>query len=90
MKLKLMLSRVYIVLRHLVYQAYHYELFPRLIWPLMIYEVPLTSVIALEQLIRKWLRRWLGAPTSLTDVAQYGRSNKLKLPLKYILELHLK
>ncbi|KAK3778109.1 hypothetical protein RRG08_062805 [Elysia crispata] len=61
-------------------------LIPKLLWPLLIYEICSTTVEAIEAKINKFTRRWLGVPPSLTDVAMYCRKAKLRLPLKSILE----
>ena len=61
-------------------------LIPKLLWPLLIYEICSTTVEAIEAKINKVTRRWLGVPPSLTDVAMYCGKAKLKLPLKSIVE----
>ncbi len=35
---------------------------PRILWPLLIYEVPMTVVEGFEQKVSSYLRRWLGLP----------------------------
>ena len=50
------------------------------------HEIPLNAVEAFENLISKILRKWLCVPLSLTDVALYSNSTKLRLPLKSIVE----
>ncbi|KAI8506911.1 hypothetical protein Bbelb_153500 [Branchiostoma belcheri] len=59
---------------------------PRILWPLLVYEVPMTAVEQLERTISKSLRRWLGVPRSLSNIALYGRSTKLRLPLSGLTE----
>ncbi|KAK7919076.1 hypothetical protein WMY93_010360 [Mugilogobius chulae] len=59
---------------------------PQNLWPLLIYEVPITTIETLERKISSHLRRWLGLPKSLSSIALYGRSNKLQLPLKSLEE----
>ena len=61
-------------------------LIPKLLWPLLIYDIPTSTVEALEAKINRFTRKWLGVPPCLTDVALYCRQAKLKLPLKSILE----
>ena len=61
---------------------YQFGLLPRLMWPLIMYEIPVTAVEALEQVISKHLRKWLCVPPGLSSVALYSTSTKLKLPLK--------
>ena len=63
-----------------------FMLIPKLLWPLLVYEICSTTVEAIEAKINKFTRRWLGVPPGLTDVAMYCRKAKLRLPLKSILE----
>ncbi|XP_052224708.1 uncharacterized protein LOC127840340 [Dreissena polymorpha] len=65
---------------------YQHALLPRLIWPLMLYEVPSTTVEALERITSRHLRKWLGVPPSFTSIGLYGKSNKLQLPLSSLVE----
>ena len=58
----------------------YFGLIPKLAWPLQIYEVSLTKVETMERLISKFIKKWLGVPNSLTNVALYSSSTKLKLP----------
>ena len=61
-------------------------LIPKLLWPLLVYEICSTTVEAIGSKINKFTRRWLGVPHGLTDVAMYCRKAKLRLQLKSILE----
>ncbi|GFO37481.1 reverse transcriptase [Plakobranchus ocellatus] len=63
-----------------------FMLIPKLLWPLLVYDICSTTVEAIEAKINKYTRKWLGIPPSLSDVAMYCRKAKLKLPLKSILE----
>ena len=63
-----------------------FMLIPKLLWPLLVYEIPSSTVETMEAKINKFTRKWLGVPPGLTDVAMYCRKSKLKLPLKSILE----
>ena len=40
----------------------------------------------MESLISKFLKKWLGVPKSLTNIALYSSSTKLKLPTKSLVE----
>ena len=53
---------------------------------MQIYEVSLTKVETMERLISKFIKKWLGVPNSLTNVAQYSASTKLKLPMLSLVE----
>ena len=66
--------------------CYHFVVMPKVLWPLTVYEFPLSRVQMLERKASKFLRKWLGAPQSLSDVALYARGAKLKLPLKSLVE----
>ncbi|XP_041867113.1 uncharacterized protein LOC121656126 [Melanotaenia boesemani] len=54
-------------------------------WPLLLYEFPI-STIDLEKKVSRYLRRWLDLPQSLSNIALYGNTCKLSLPLKSIEE----
>jgi hypothetical protein len=63
-----------------------FVLIPKLLWPLLIYEIPSSTVAAMEQTISKYLRKWMGLHPSVTDVAMYSKRAKLALPLKSLVE----
>lgn len=65
---------------------YQHGVLPRILWPLLVYEVPMTTVEALERTISQFLRRWLGLPRSLCSIALYGHSTKLQLPISGLSE----
>jgi len=52
----------------------------------VLYEVPLTTVEALERRINTFLRRWLSVPKSLSSIGLYSSGSKLKLPVTSIFE----
>lgn len=60
--------------------TYQHSVLPRVLWPLLVYEVALSTVETLERKISSYLRRWLGLPRSLCSAALYGKTNKLQLP----------
>ena len=61
-----------------------FMLIPKLLWPLLVYEISTTTVEAIEAKINRFTRKWLGVPPGLTDVALYCRKAKLRLPLKSV------
>ncbi|XP_076844394.1 uncharacterized protein LOC143489330 [Brachyhypopomus gauderio] len=65
---------------------YQHGVLPRLLWPLLVYEVPMSMVEMLERNISQFLRRWLGLPRSLSSIALYGHSTMLQLPISGIVE----
>ena len=70
------------------YKAWIYQhgLLPRVMWMLTLYEIPMSTVEAMERKISGHLRRWLGIPPSFTSVGLYSRSAELQLPLSSIAE----
>lgn len=66
------------------YKAWDYQhgILPRILWPLLIYAVPIYTVETLERKVSNDLWRWLGLLKSLSNIVLYGCSNKLQLPLK--------
>lgn len=66
--------------------GYQHGVLPRLLWPLLMYEVPLTTVEALERRINTFLRRWLSVPKSLSSIGLYSSRSKLQLPLTSVVE----
>ena len=65
---------------------YQNAVLPRILWPLFVYDSPMTIVEAMERKIHNYLRRWLGFPRSLGTAALYGSSNALQLPFKGLME----
>ncbi|KAI7804749.1 hypothetical protein IRJ41_017191, partial [Triplophysa rosa] len=59
---------------------YQHSILARVLWPLLVYAVPMKTVESLERKISGFLRKWLGLPSSLTSAAMYGTSNVLQLP----------
>ena len=53
---------------------------PRQMWPLSIYNVPMTTVEYIQKLITQSLKRWLGLPNSLFKACFYSKTAKLQFP----------
>ena len=70
------------------YKAWIYQhgVLPRVLWPLLVYDVPMTTVEAMERLASGYLRRWLAVPRSFSSVCLYSSGTKLQLPLTSIAE----
>ena len=70
------------------YKAWGYQhgILPRLLWPLLVYEVPLTTVEALERKINNFLRRWLSVPKAFCSIGLYSSGSKLQLPITSVVE----
>jgi len=66
--------------------AYQHGVLPRILWPLLIFEVPMTVVEGFEREVSSYLCRWLGFPRSLSSIGLYGNGNKLRLPFSSVRE----
>ena len=62
-----------------------FGLYPRLMWPMSVYEVPLSVAERMERLVSSYIRKWLGAPRCLSTVALYGKG-MLQLPVSSLIE----
>ena len=59
-----------------------YLLLPQLRWPLLIYEIPMTAVVKLEQKISNSIRKWLCLHNSTTNICFYSSSSPYPLPVE--------
>ena len=62
------------------------SLFPRLHWPLTLYEVALTRVERIQQRCNVYIRKWLGLPRMTSCAAIYSNKGPLDLPIPSIVE----
>ena len=60
----------------------HHLLLPRARWPLLIYEVPLSTVRKLEQKISSYIRKWLRLHHTISSLALYSSISPCPLHLK--------
>ena len=65
----------------------HRLLIPRVKWPLMIYEVPMSRAIKLEQRVSTYIRKWLRLHRSTTDLCVYSRHSPCPLPISSVTSL---
>ncbi len=65
---------------------FQHGLLPRLMWLLIIYEVPMTSVEGVERRVNENLCRWLRIPPSFTSVGLKIRSGQLQLLLSSVVK----
>lgn len=65
---------------------YQHSIPPWILWPLLVYEVPITTVQALERKISNYLRRWPGLPRSLSSASFCGTNNDMQLPISSLAE----
>ncbi len=62
-----------------------FGLLPRLMWPLTIYEVPISKVEKLERVVSSFAKKWLGLPRCFTNIGLYGRGI-LEIPISSLAE----
>ena len=65
---------------------YQHGILPRLLWPLLVYDIPLTDVEKMETKTNTYLKKWLGIPRSFSSVGLFSQNSKLQLPLKSVLD----
>ena len=61
-------------------------LMPRLMWPLSIYNVPMSTVETIQKVITQALKRWLGLPKTLSTACFYSKTAKLQFPYTELTE----
>lgn len=66
--------------------GFQHGVLPRLLWPMLEYEVPLLKVKALGRKLNNFLRRWLAVPTSFCSIGLYSTGSKLQLPISSVVE----
>lgn len=68
--------------------CYQHGVLPRILWPLLMYEVPATTVESLERKMSQYLRRWLGVPRTFTSIGLYSTGCKMQLPLTSVMDTY--
>ena len=58
---------------------FQHGVLPRLLWPLLVYDGPLSNVEEAEKKITAYLRRWLGVPQCFSSVNLYSKDCNLQL-----------
>jgi hypothetical protein len=66
--------------------GFQHILLPKIMWPLMVYDIPLSKVEAIEKQVNGFIRKWLGVPRCLSSVALYGKTSMLQLPFASLVE----
>ena len=56
-------------------------LIPRIQWPLLIYEVPMSVAMRLEQKVSTYIRKWLHLHQSTTNLCFYSSTSPCPLPI---------
>ena len=59
---------------------------PRTMWPLSIYNIPLSKVEDMQKKITRSLKRWLNLPNSLSNTCFYSTTSRLRLPYSSLVE----
>ena len=59
--------------------CYQFGIIPRLQWPFLLYDIPVTQVETMERISSRFLRKWLGVPSSFSSVNLYSKTSKLTL-----------
>lgn len=59
---------------------------PRLLWPLLVYEVATSTVERLERKLKTYLRMWLGVQRSFCSIGLYSTVSKLQLPVTSVVK----
>ena len=65
-----------------------FALYPRLAWPLTMYEVALSRVEMIERRCNVYIRKWLGLPRTINSSALYRQKGALQLPLTSVVEIY--
>jgi len=65
---------------------YQHGILPRILWPILVYDVPISTVEGFEIRVSRFLWKCLRLPQSLSSIALYGQTNKLKLPISSLNE----
>ena len=67
---------------------YYHAVLPRIVWPLMVYDLPLTTVEATETVVNGYIEKCLGIPTSFSSVGLHSVGNKVQLPLSILVDAY--
>ena len=65
-----------------------FALYPRLTWPLIMYEVALSRVEMIERTCNTYIRKWLGLPRTINMSSLYRQKGAPQLPLTSIVEIY--
>ncbi|XP_057296162.1 uncharacterized protein LOC130625104 [Hydractinia symbiolongicarpus] len=60
----------------------HHILIPRIRWPFLIYKVPISRIVSLEQKFSFFIRKWLRLHHSISNISLYSASSPCPLSLK--------
>ena len=57
--------------------CYQHGLLPRLSWPMLMYDIPVSTVESIQKTVNRWLRIWLRVPQSFSEINLYSTTCKL-------------
>ncbi len=63
-----------------------YMLLPRLMWPLTVYNVPMTKIEDFQRQITNLIKKWMGIPKNLSNSCLYSKTSRLRLPFTSLTE----
>ena len=63
-----------------------YGMLPKLSWPMLMYEIPKTTLQRIARRVTGHIKKWMGTPPSLSAACLYSRSAKLQLPISSVEE----
>ena len=59
---------------------------PRVMWPLSIYNIPMSKVEEMQKRVTRSLKCWLKVPSSLLSTCFYSTTSRLRLPFSSLVE----
>ena len=67
--------------------GYQFMILPKMKWPLAIYDFPITKVVKMEQLVNKFLRKWLGVGHTLSKLCMLSKNSPVAIPLDGLVDV---
>jgi len=62
-------------------RCYQHGVLLHILWPLLLYNVPMTTIESLGKKTSRCHRRWLGVPKSFSSIGLYNSGSKIQLPI---------
>ena len=66
--------------------CFQYGIIPRLQWPFLLYEFPMSQVEGMERLCSKFFVEMVGVPPSFSTINLYSKTSMLPLPVSSVVE----
>ena len=67
--------------------CFQFGVIPRLQWPFLLYDFPISAVTRMEQLISRYVRKWFGLPPGTASANLYSCKSPLPKPLSSTVEV---